>query len=1260
MLSQFSVKKPYTVFVGVILIIVLGVISFTGMSTDLLPNIELPYIIVVTSYPGASPEQVEQSVTRPLESSLATAGGLKNLRSVSAENSSTIILEFAQDINMDSVMIELSNLLDLVSARLDESVGKPILLQLNPDMMPIMVTTVDVQGKDIAEISKFVTDEIIPSFERIVGVASVSAVGLLEKELQVALNQEKIDNLNEKVTNGLEDTLNDKRKQLEDAQAEIVKARSNLDAEHLSQQDKLAQSGVKLDNAIANLNALLAEETMLNTQRTAFEKEKESLVQLVPLNTLFAQVFPNGADILTPQMYNTIMEQLAPRLPEPFANITQDQMGSLIKLSAGASARIASIDTELQNIGVQLAAINAMTPKLEDGLAEATAGYQKVEEGKMTLAIEMSRLKMQLENSAAELEKGLAELDRNKENAIKRSDLNRIINAEMVSNLLRAQNLTMPVGYIQDSENGQLVKVVGRFESEESLENTVIMSLDGIGDIRLVDVADVAVTDNAAQIYTKVNGNDSVVLTFQKQSTASTADVSNRINDMIEDLTERYKELTIMTLLDQGDYIDMSISSVLQNLLIGGVLAIFVLILFLKDFRPTLVIAFSIPISLMFAVTLMYFSDVSLNIISLSGLALGVGMLVDNSIVVMENIYRLRSQGLAIYKAAVIGTRQVSGAIFASTLTTVCVFLPIVFTEGLSRQLFTDMGLTIAYSLLASLLVAVTLVPAMSSSVLKNTRGESLKWFDFLVRMYEKALKFSLNHKVLVMALVTVLFVLSIYGATVMGTSFMPDVDSPQMRATLTVPEGSSREELHAISDVVMSRVLEIEAVQSVGAMAETFGGMRMMTGISSGRRSTGETTFFILLHEERTLTNREVERLIIEKTKDLDVEISVSASNMNIAALGESGIQLVVKGRDLDVLAETAQEVAEILRAIAGTVDVLSGTEDAGKETRIIVDKDAAVREGLTVAQVYQLIRDAVTDEARSTSLIGETEEYPVVIVKADHNVITAENIESYKLTFNTRDGEERTVPLSQLAQLIEAQSPHEINRIDQSRQITVSASIADGYNIGLVSREFENLLADFTSHEGVTLEMAGEDEMIEASMQDVILMIALAVVFIYLIMVAQFQSLLSPVIILFTMPLAFTGGLLLLWISGMELSVVAVLGFLVLAGIVVNNGIVFVDFTNQLRLEGMDKRRAILETGVARIRPILMTALTTILAMSTIAIGIGRGAEMTQPMAVVTIGGLTYATFMTLFVVPVMYDALHRRPMKKIDIGDDEVSLV
>lgn len=1233
MLSKFSVTRPYTVFVAVVLVIVLGLVSFTGMTVDLFPGMELPYVVAMTTYPGAGPEQVELEVTRPLEAGLGTTSGVVGISSVSSENFSLVIIEFAQGTNMDSAMIDLSAAIDLVYGQLDDLVARPTLMRINPDMMPVMIATVDLEGESLGEVSDFVEETLLPSLERIDGVAAVSASGILEEKLQIILDQAKIDQLNAQIQDDISEAFDEAEASLRDARSELNSAQAGLSAERASQQAALAEASAEMDSMIAQLNSLIAEETKLKAEQAAFEQEKKFIEEALALEELIDN--PSAADIrnLNADELRSLLENLAENLPPEYADLSPEEMSGLLEMAAGAVSRTRAIDNELENISRRLMVIEAMLPELESGLNQALAGYEQVEEGKMILTFELARAQAQLDSGRSEMERGITEIENAREKALSDAEKNSIFTAEMISNLIMAQNFTMPAGYLGDSD--QVVKVSGQFESIDALENSVLFSLDSVGDVLVSDLAEITVINNAHQNYARVNGNDAVLLSFQKQSTASTTVVAGNINKAFDDLSDDYPGLRILPLMDQGENINMIIDSVWQNLLIGGSMAILILLIFLRDFRPTLIIALSIPISLMFALTLMYFSNVTLNIISLSGLALGVGMLVDNSVVSIENIYRLRNAGVSLGTAAIQGARQVGGALFASTLTTVCVFLPIVFTQGLTRQLFSDMGLTIAYSLLASLVVALTLVPTMASMILSRRSRQKPGWFDRLTRVYARLLYHTLKRKALVLILVIGLLALSIYGVTVVGTSFMPEMESAQMSASLSLPPDSSDQELYAAGDQMLERILELTEVETVGALSGEAGGMF---------GSSGGVTFYIRLQEDRTMSNAEVAQQISDKTADLEGDISVSTSDFDLSALGGSGIEIIVRGNSIDQLYETAQELSDLLYTIDGIEEVLTGDEDGGRETRIEVDQDKAIREGLTVIQVFQEVSAALSPEKRSTTLRAEQGDYPVIVVGTEAGQLTPENLGRFSFNVSGFDGEESEVYLEDVATISEAYSPSSIRRENQSRYISVRANLEEGYNIGLVSRDIDRVLENYRVPEGMDVHLAGETEMIENAISDMALMITLAVIFIYLIMVAQFQSLLSPLIILFTLPLAFTGGLLLLWVTGIELSLPAMLGFLVLAGIVVNNGIVFIDYVNKLREAGLSKRKALLKAGMTRLRPILMTTITTVLAMVPISLGLGSGSEATQPMAVVAVGGLSYATLLTLLIVPVMYDLLNR----------------
>ncbi len=1312
MLSTYSVKKPYTVLVAVVLVLVLGVISFLGLTTDLMPTINLPYMLVITPYPGASPERVESMVSQPLEAALGTTSGIVNVQSVSSENMSMMILEFEEGTNMDSATIDVSSMIDLAEAGFDDLVGAPSILNISPDMLPIAVASIDVEGMSEQEISNYVTDEIVPQFERLAGVASVDTQGLLETEISVMLDTDKINEVNLKVLNSVDSELADAQQELYDAMedinsglAEIESGQAELEQGSDAATTELANASAEVDAAVAQLSALMSESTTLETNEMAFEGEKQALEAVyyglngVPGSTNPAEqgLLTTFAAMLTPQQaillpnfvatstpipttttelvnlpealfteYITAVNQIAANMPStPGApTIPTEALGMILTLTQedvavieNTPTRISQIDAELNNITTQKAVVAMMLPELQSNLDTLQAAYAELESGKMQAVNELTAgevvlgsTKTDLEMAKEQLEQSQEDMDEAKEQALEQADITGFLTADMIGNIIMAENFNMPAGYIDSADGALLVKVGEEFSEIEELKNTVIFyaDIDGVGEVKLSDIAKVEFTDNADTSYAKVNGNNSVLLSFQKQSTASTAEVSDEIEDIMAEIEEENADVNFTSLMDQGQYIDMVIQSVLSNLIYGGILAIFVLAIFLKDIRPTFIVACSIPFSLMCAITAMYFTDITLNIISLSGLSLGVGMLVDNSIVVIENIYRLRSEGVPAAKAAVVGARQVSGAIFASTLTTICVFLPIVFTEGISRDLFMDMGLTIAYALIASLFVALTLVPAMGATTLKNSAAKEQKWFERFAKLYERVLSKALNNKAPVLIFTVLLLAFSIYQVTQMGTAFIPAMESPQMSATMTVPKEATQEEIFETSDEVMSRISGIDGIDAV-SITVGGGAEAMMMGASSGQ----SIQLYITLEEGTSLTNANAAAQIVEATQGLNCEIAVQESTMDMSAMGGSGIELVIKGNDFDTLDVLAEDMRSLFAQTEGVTDI-SQPEETGEEMRIIVNKNAAMHHNLTVAQIQMEIASALTSTNSATTITQEGDDYPVIVVRDDGDMPSEESIMSheFEVTSMGADGETETVYLHEIADRQMGASVESVNRENGSRYTTVSAAIAEGYNIGLVSRDFEELFYEYEVPNGYSIDITGENETITNSINDLILVIILAVVFVYLIMVAQFQSLMSPFIVMFTIPLAFTGGLLALLITGNELSIVAMLGFLVLAGIVVNNGIVFVDTINQLRIEGMGRKQAILRTGRVRIRPVLMTALTTILAMVTMAMGIGDGSEMTQPLAIVTIGGLAYATLLTLFIVPILYDIMRKKDIVVVKV--------
>ena len=1296
-MTKYSVKKPFTVLVGVVLAIVLGVVSFLELNTDLLPAMDLPYVVVYTVYPGASPERVETAVTQPLEQAVATTSGLENISSISSENLSLIIMEFSGSTNMDSAMIELSSNIDMVSGYLDDMVQSPTLMKINPDMLPVQMLSIDVDGMDVKQLSEYVQSDLAPRLERIDGVATVDVSGIVEDRVEIRLNQEKIDKINDDILKSVNKTLYKTKKDLDKAKQELTDKENELN----NLKNSLANASAELDAGQIQAQSLNSEKTSLEAQKKLLEGAQQALDGLKMLNSTLPMVDNTimGLQFMAIPGFdeNTALKDLlAFTLPEEtppeIAAGIQPQIDGIKMLVnglvasgavkeddtlAGVSAMmkeqikaireqlvamnidqavIDAADSTLLNgdiavIDKELTRVNFLVKQMEATLRELKKTYATLEAGKIDLAAGSAMLM----SGKAELDNGIKQFEDARDAALKQANIDALVSQETLSAILMAQNFSMPAGYISNGEERLTVKVGETFQSLEELENLLLvdMNIDGVDPIYLKDVADVSIKDNSQDSYVRVNGNPSVTISIQKASTASTSRVSELVNKEAAEIMEEQPGVHITQLMDQGIYIDMVVSSVMNNMVYGGIIALIVLIFFLKDVKPTLIIGFAIPLSVLFAIVLMYFSGVNLNVMSLSGLALAVGMLVDNSIVVIENIYRLRNLGYSRVKAAVIGAKQVAGAIASSTLTTICVFLPIVFTDGLARQLFVDMGLTIAYSLVASLVVALTVVPAMASAMLKNTKDAKESLFDKLTKLYEKGLGWNIDHGWLVILLATGLMAFAGWQVTKMPLGLIPAMDSTQMQMTLTVDSEVPDEELIAQAETIAKRTMEIDDVVTVGTSMGG-GGLGALMG-GGGNEDTKSMSFYVVLSEDKKLSNREVADLIETANPEFKETLSVTESTMDLGALAGSGISVQIKGNDLDKLQAEGKRMSALLEGVEGIAKVSDGSQTALEEVRIDVKKDAAMKHNLTVAQVFQKVSGALTENTTATTLnFDGTDMDGIIYASSTH---TTENIGDLVVaTATDDDGEEYDVLLSDIAVIGSAYSPDSINRSNQSRYITVSATIAEGYNASLVARDVEKLLENHEMPKGYSYEMTGEDESVKSAMFDMIKMIGLAIVFIYLIMVAQFQSLKSPFIVMFTIPLAFTGGLLALLITDQMLSIVAMIGFLVLAGVVVNNGIVFVDYVNQLRLEGMTKRDALIQTGKDRIRPILMTALTTILANSTMAMGVGMGAELSQGMAIVSIGGLAYATLLTLFLVPVLYNLFNRGEMKAIEVDFED----
>lgn len=1301
-MPKFSVKKPLTVFVAVLAILVLGVVAYLKMTPDLMPNMDFPYVILVTTDPGASPETVEADITKPLEQSMATLDRIKNVTSSSMDSVSMVVLEFEDGVNMDTVSVDIQQKINQLKGSWSDTVGDPYVLKMNPSMLPVQVAALSYDGKDITELSDFVTDTLSPKLEGITGVASVTVSGTVQHQLHVILSQKKLDDLSRRLSDAIAKQLDDAAGQLSSARGQVNSAKAAIrSAEESAVRDAVTQ-------------ALTTIQDSLKTMRASRDQLQANLRELAEIQAEKARLEAENAP------YQARIEAIRhdPSMTE------EEKQAAIAEIESDPEyvriqAELAALDLRMAALGVkwdeavqrakewqkQLEELEKQLRDLEtdEGVAKLA---DQVTAGTLTMADAVTQIisaNIQLDSALNQIDQGLQTLEESRSAALSQADLSSSLNLSTITALLTAQNFSMPAGYLKEDGVNYMVSVGDAIDTRQDLEDLVLFDLgmDGIDPIRMKDVADVAITDNSSEIYDKLNGKDGVIVSFNKQSTYATAEVSDNINSRFRELEAEYEGLSFVPLMDQGDYIYLIINSILSSLGWGALFSVLILYLFLRDLRPTVITLCSIPISVIFAVVLMYFSGVTINMISLSGLAVAVGMLVDNSVVVVENIYRLRAKGATVIQAAVSGARQVLGAITASTLTTVCVFLPIVFVEGITKQLFTDLALTMTYSLLASLIVALTLVPAMASGMLRKEKPQKPGLLDRVYPAYRKAVSWSIHHKLVVLGVSLVLLLGSAGATLARGFAFMPNIDMNTVNLTVSMPEGCTREQAVSLADEVLRRAAQVENVETVGAMMSSSGssgGMDMTSMMSSGGGAYDVTAYITLTEgASGAKTGQQIEAACT----GMDCTVTASgAMDSYMTYLTGSGVALNVYGSDMEQMQSAAKTLAAKLATVPGTENVSDGLEQAATALHLSVDRNAAMEKGLTVAQVYMAVASALTDTDSSLSLTLDGLDVSVSIQSPEESRMTREKLMDLEIDPSAMSAMSsmmsaasgsgsmsgmsgmssgsgsmsgmsgmssgstsavqaaEPVRLGDIAKLEETVSLNTIHRDQQRRYITVSADVADGYNVTKVTTAAQAAIAEVDLPQGITASFQGENEAIMDAIRQLLLMLLLGIVLVYLVMVAQFQSLRSPLIVMFTIPLAFTGGFLALLLAGIEVSVVSLVGFVMLVGVIVNNGIVLVDYINQLRLEGMGRREAIIEAGVTRLRPILMTSLTTILGLVVMAFGKDVGTALMQPVALVCIGGLLYATLMTLLVVPCMYDILSRRDLRKVN--EEELQLL
>ena len=1012
-ISKISVKRPVTITMLVLIVVLIGAISFTELPIDLFPEIEVPVAIVATSYSGTGPQEMENLITRQIEGAISTVANIDTVSSISSEGSSIVIALFNFGVDMDMAALEMREKVDMVKGFLPEASDEPMVMKIDPNALPIVQISLSTEG-DLEGLQNLAEDTFSQRLERIDGVASVDIYGGFSREVEIAVNQ-----------------------------------------------------------------------------------------------------------------------------------------------------------NELANYG---------------------------------------------------------------------------LSSSQLAQLLSASNLSLPGGSVSRGDQDLSVRVTGEFESIEDIRNMPIPLSSG-DVIRLGDIAAVDLVAEDINTISRTNGADSITMSIQKQSGRNTVQVSESIQREVERLQRDYPNTKIDVVLDTADFIVQSINTVAQNAILGSLLAVLILYIFLKNIRTTLIIGVAIPISLITSFILLYFNGITLNMMTLGGLALAVGMLVDSAIVVLENIFRFNSEGYSREEAAIQGASEVGMAITASTLTTIAVFVPIMFVEGIVGTIFRDFALTVTLSLAASLVVSLTLIPMLSSKIMKVSEREKGKkrklqpLYDAFDGIYErvdgtyrKMLSRSLHKRKLTLFIALAIFVGSIASLFVVGMEFLPSTDEGMINMSIGLPLGSDIDKVDEITKKVEEELLDIPELDIIST---SIGGGNMMMGMGGG----GDSSISMLLIplSERDRSTAQVAEEIRRRVKEIPgAEISVSEASSTAMIGSGNPINISIKGPELDELERISEDIKDLVESVNGTREVTTSLSDSMPEIQVLVNKEIAASYGLTAAQVATSVRNNAAGNI-VTRLKQGGEEIDVVIRSVGG---VTESMGSFQyMEIPTPTG--TNIPLSQIADVTVEKGPTAINRENQERVVSVSSQIVDR-DLNSIVTDVEARLQGYTMPDGYSYSIGGENEEMIDAFQQLGLALALAIVLIYMVMAAQFESLIYPFIIMFTIPLAFSGGALGLFLTGRSLGVTALIGVIILSGIVVNNGIVLIDYINTLRKQGMERREAIETAGPIRLRPILMTSLTTILGLIPITLGIGEGAELMAPMGSVVIGGLILSTVLTLVVVPVMYTIL------------------
>ena len=1160
-MGKFSVKKPFTVLVAVIMVLMLGFVSISNMQTNLLPDVNTPYLMVVTVYPGASPERVESEVSDVMENALGTVAGVESITATSAENYSLLLMHFAEGTDMNSALVKVSNKVDQTTSSLPSSCLSPSIIEYSLNMNAFMTVAVSREGSDVYDLSDFVSDTLVPYVERKGGVSSVSANGLIEKMVQVQLSQEKVDAINERLLEVIDAQLADARAQLDAAEAQIEAGRAEYNRQFKNfnktvSNTVMQQYSGEVGNAVETVRKQAQALLDSVNQLIAVVQEPEIQQALIDVRDGLQRVMDKFNETGMKDIDSLI--EIVAELREITDKLTTalQQLQERLNTETGTEGSTAtdlvddlqvqqSLSTVYNTLNDVIKAMDDV-PGLMSTFSDALGTYSQQQ---LEAYMQFTEAREMLNEYEKQLETAKQTYEDAKEKAMASSDVSKMLDIDTLAQLIYAQNFSMPAGYVKDSSGKSwLLKVGEEYDSIDDISGALLLHVDGFGDVRLSDVADVEVIDNAEASFTRLNGERAAVLKIYKGSSSSASTVSDNCLSAFKELEAQYDGLHVVVLSNQGNYITIIVKSILSSMLIGAALAIIVLALFLRDIKPTLVVGFSIPLSVLFAVVLMYFTGMDLNVMTLAGLSLGIGMLVDNSIVVIENIYRLRSRGVPAARAAVQGTKQVGMSIVASTLTSVCVFLPVVFSSSLVKSLMQPMSLCIGYCLMASLLVAVTVVPAAASTVLKKAEPKQLKWFDKIQNKYAKSLEWCFQHRALPLVAAVALLVFCGWRVVSMGVELLPTITSNEAIVTLTTTKDLSKEDSYAIAEKAIDAMLNVDNVEEVGITTDTrVAGMDVgqlglpsaITDLLNAANSYGTYQVNVMLDESLSSTQIETARQALEDAlsgiEDCTATVEISGMQELTSQLA-SGLSVKIYGADPDTMTQLSEKVVEIVNDTEGFANATNGLGSGDATINLQIDRDKVRSYGLTVAQVYQQIAAKLTTTTTAQTPVSVDGRTMSVEISDNLDPVTKENM--MDITFETSvmsaDGTTTTgtCKLSDIATWVTGSAPNSITSQNQTQYVTVTANTLDGYNTTVQARELEKKLDAFALSdempEGCSFSMGGESDSVNYMVNEMVQWMGLALPFVYLVMVAQFQSLLSPFIVLFTVPLAFTGGLL------------------------------------------------------------------------------------------------------------------------------------